>query len=263
MRLPHLTFAFVALMLCLLVPVTAQQAPRRAAAVPADRPGPFAAGETLRYDVSWSEFLTAGSATITVHDRRPSFGSTAWYVVAEGQPTALVSRLYALYYKVDTLVDSRLWLPQRGSIYSREGRRERMKETLFNHPGRQATYRLTGAQADEQQQALSGPTHDALSALFALRGMRMARGSSTSFAVADSGELYRVAARVEGREAVRTPEGTTVSAWKVVPTVHGADGRPFGEGLAVWFSDDERRVPLRMQATLPVGVFVLTLARRG
>ena len=36
----------------------------------ADRPVPFKAGESLVYDVSWTTFLTAGQATLSVKERR-------------------------------------------------------------------------------------------------------------------------------------------------------------------------------------------------
>ena len=32
---------------------------------------PFQVGETLTYDISWSNFLTAGRATLRVTDRKP------------------------------------------------------------------------------------------------------------------------------------------------------------------------------------------------
>ena len=113
----------------------------------------------------------------------------------------------------------------------------------------------------QEEQQLPGATHDALSALYALRALSFAPGATASFAVADSGELYRVSARVIGREAVTTAAGSRM-AWKVVPTVHDESGAPFGEGMAVWFSDDAARVPVKMQAALPVGAFVVTLAAR-
>lgn len=240
-------------------PTTSATRPAQSRPVGPDKVVPFVAGETLTYDVSWSEFLTAGSATVTVRERRPSFGSTAWYIVAEGRPTALVSKLYSLYYKVDTLLDTRTLLPQRGSIFSQEGRRQRMKETQFDHQARRATYVATTRTTVREEQRLSGVTHDALSALYALRMMSFAPGASTTFAVFDSGEMYRVTARVVGRETVPTGAGT-ISAWKVVPAVTDEQGQPFGEGLALWVSDDPQRMPVKMQAKLPVGSFVLTLA---
>src|SRR5262245_38689629 len=91
------------------------------------RPVPFRVGEQLTYDVSWSSYVTAGTATMTVKEKKPSFNSTAYYIVAEARPTPLLSKLYTLYYKMDTLVDVYTLLPQRGSTYSEEGRRHRYK----------------------------------------------------------------------------------------------------------------------------------------
>src|SRR3989454_12827588 len=98
----------------------------------AERNVPFRVGETLTYDVSWSAYVTAGTAVATVKEKKPSFNSTAYYVVAEGRPTPLVSKLYSLYYKMDSLIDSYTLLPQRGSIYSEEGKRHRFRTTLFD-----------------------------------------------------------------------------------------------------------------------------------
>src|SRR5260370_39451368 len=139
-RLTSILFVFVALA---ALPLSAQSRKRKAAPAPAakaaaptkapktERSVPFATGETLSYDVSWSSYLTAGTATTTVKEKKPSFGSTAYYIVAEGRPTPLLSKLYAVYYKMDTLLDSFTLLPQRGSVYSEEGKRHRFNATHF------------------------------------------------------------------------------------------------------------------------------------
>src|SRR5690606_38525628 len=119
-----------------------------------DHPVPFAVGERLAYDVTWSGLVTAGTATVTVRERRPSYDSTAWYIVAEGTPTPLLARMYTLYYKADTLLETRTLLPQRGSIYSREGARQRMKEILFDHRRRRATYHVTTSPTVREEQRL-------------------------------------------------------------------------------------------------------------
>jgi hypothetical protein len=67
---------------------------------------PFKVGETLTYDVSWSDYISAGTAVATVKEKKASFNSTAYYIVAEGRPSALLSAIYSFYYKVDTLLDS-------------------------------------------------------------------------------------------------------------------------------------------------------------
>lgn len=219
---------------------------------------PFRAGEALTYDVSWSEYLTAGSATFTVRDKRASYGSTAYYVIAEGRPTTLMSKLYAVYYKADSLVDAYTLFPQRGSVFSQESGRQRMKETRFDQSRRTATFQMKTATTMVQEQALPGPTHDGLSALTAMRTLQFAPGASSSFAVSDSGHLYRVTLNVTGKESVQTGLGP-VPAWKVVPAIRDDKGQVVGRGLAVWISDDARRLPLKIEAQLPVGAFVLTL----
>ena len=66
---------------------------------------PFRAGEMLTYDVSYSTYVTAGTVTLQVQAKRPSYNSVAYYVVAEARPTPLMSKLYTLYYKADVLMD--------------------------------------------------------------------------------------------------------------------------------------------------------------
>jgi len=92
-------------------PKPAAPAAQRGTTVRTERAVPFAVGETLTYDVSWSAYVTAGTATIRVAEKKPSYGSTAFYVVAEGRPTPLVSKLYSLYYKIDALLDAYTLLP--------------------------------------------------------------------------------------------------------------------------------------------------------
>ena len=42
---------------------------------------PFRAGELLTYDVSYSTYVTAGTVTMHVQAKRPSYNSVAYYTV--------------------------------------------------------------------------------------------------------------------------------------------------------------------------------------
>src|SRR4029453_6686199 len=64
-----------------------------------ERTGPFSVGETLTPHVTWSALLTAGKVVAEVKEKKPSYGSTAYYVVAEGRPTLFFAKLYPVYYK--------------------------------------------------------------------------------------------------------------------------------------------------------------------
>ena len=227
-------------------------------AVPTERPVPFHAGEALTFDVSWSQFLTAGTATIVVREKRPSFDSTAYYIVADGRPTALLSRLYSLYYKADTLLDVFTLLPQRASVYSKEGSRQRMKALRFDHPARRGVFEVTTATVVTKELKLPPRAQDPLSAIYVLRSHPLKLGATFKMPVVNDGTIYRMDAKVVAKETVITPVGQ-LAAWKIVPTISDEHGKPTGEKLGLWISDDARKLPVKLEAELPVGHFVITL----
>ena len=128
---------------CTLTVVAAAVPPLSLHGPPAEPAVPFTVGETLEYDVGWSSYLTAGTATLAIREKKPSYGSVAYYAVAEGRATGVVAALYHVYYKADTLLDVYSLLPQRGSIYGEEGRRRRMRATRFDQAKRTAQYEVT------------------------------------------------------------------------------------------------------------------------
>jgi hypothetical protein len=240
-------------------PPQASGTARPAQSAPARRPErrvPFAAGETLAYDVSWSSYLTAGTATLSVKEKRPSFGSVAYYLVAEGQPTPLLSALYTLYYKADSLLDAYSLLSQRGSLYSQEGRRRRMASTRFDQAARTARYEVRTATVVTKDLQVPPSTQDPLSAIYVIRTLPLRPSLKVTMPVVDRDEIYRVQITVTGRERVTTPFGD-LPAWRIAPAIVG--GGALQGAFVLWISDDPRRLPLKLEAEMPVGRFVLSL----
>ncbi len=234
---------------------TARAAPRVARP---ERAVPFAAGETLVYDVSWSSYLTAGQAVLSVKQKRPSYGSSAYYIVAEGRPSYLLSKMYTLYYKADTLLDVYNLLPQRGSIYSEEGKRHRFKSAVFDQPRHTAKYEVRTASVSQQQLDLPPLTQDALSTLYVVRALGLKPGDRLAIPVFDSGRLYRVGLNARSVETVKAGIGA-LQATRIDMTVTDQKGQPAGRNLAVWISSDRRHLPVQLKADLPVGSFLLLL----
>jgi hypothetical protein len=205
----------------------------------AERVVPFKVGETLTYDVSWSSYLTAGTAVATVIEKRPSHDATVYSIVTEGRPTPLVSKLYNLYYKIDTLLDASTLLPQRASIYSEEGRRHRLRTTEFDLPenrGRQ----------------------DPLSAIYVLRATPLKAGARVRMGVTNADRQYTVSFEVGAIERLRTAIGD-VDAWQVKTSIIDTKGETTAKNVALWLTTDARRLPVKVRADLPFGTFTLAL----
>ncbi len=236
----------------------AEPAAKPAAAPKTERTVPFAVGETLSYDVSWSSYLTAGTAVTTVKEKKPSFNSTAYYIVAEGRPTPLLSRLYSVYYKIDTLLDSFTLLPQRGSVYSEEGTRHRFKTTQFDRAAKNVRFEYRSDTTVRADFATSAVTQDVLSSIYVLRAIPLTTGDKMTMPVTDNGINYNVQFDVGASEKVRTPMGDQ-QALKVRLSVFDGKNHPAGKNVAIWMSEDARHLPVKLQADLPVGSFNLLL----
>jgi hypothetical protein len=232
--------------------------PAHAAARPQQRV-PFAVGETLVYDVSWSSYVTAGQASLSVVEQAASGGSSAYHIVADGRPGDLLSALYTLYYKVETRLDAFKLLPQRASVYSEEGRRRRMKTMTFDRARQTATYEVGQPEASRKKTMKVPPlTQDALSALYVLRALRLTGGQQLSVPVLNDGELYRAALTTGERETLQCGLGV-VQAMRIDMAVADAKGQPVGSDMAIWLTTGQRQVPVQMKADFGFGGFRLLL----
>src|SRR5687768_5556737 len=161
---------------------------------------PFAAGETLTYNVGWSTYFTAGTATMRVAERRPLGASRAAYIlVAEGKPGSILSKLYDLYYKAETQLDTRSMLPLTASVFSKEGSRPRAKTTHFKGAGRTADYSVQTSTLNKRQLSVAPYTQDALSAVYVLRTVLFFKpGEFVKMPVTSGGDVYNAEIRVGG-----------------------------------------------------------------
>lgn len=261
-------------LVALTLHAAAQQPARKAAPKPrtpaasAKRPAPaprieaampFKVGETLTYDVGWSNYLVAGSAVTRVVEKRPSFNSTAYYIVAEGRPIPLVERFYSVYYKMDSLLDSFSTLSQRSSLYTKEGSRTRYASTLFNRTARRASFEWRGGTQTVKDELVIPPNvQDGLATLYTLRGRAFKAGDKVSVPVADDGTLYTVHVEVGAPEAITVPLGN-LTAWNLRIDILDSGNQSVGSNVRAWISTDARRLPVRLQADLAVGSFALAL----
>ncbi len=247
----------------------AQRPAPKAPAKPAARPAapaaevkaPFAAGETLTYDVGWSTYFTAGTATMRVQERRELGGGRAAYVlVAEGKPGSVLSKLYDLYYKAETQLDTRSMQPITSSVFSKEGTRTRVKTTHFRGAAaRTADYEVRTTTVNKRQLSVPQYTQDALAAIYVLRTLPFKAPDMIRMPITTGGEVYRATINYGAPEAVRTGAGT-FQAYKLSISAIDTKGQPAARSMHVWFSNDQRRLPVKIEAGLPVGAFTLTLA---
>jgi hypothetical protein len=228
--------------------------------VRADLQLPFKVGEVLHYDVSWSGYVTAGTATLTLRERLNGPGRAGYDAIAEAKPTSVIERLYHLYYKAESFLDTKTLRPFAATVYSDERGRTRLRTTKFL-PGDVVELEVKTTTVVRSTATVQPGTYDALSAMYALRAMVSRPGQTVAMPIVNNGRMYRLNALVRGREQLDTALGR-LPAFRVMLSLADGQGHPATtRNMTLWFSEDARRVPLRMEVGLPVGNFVLSLTR--
>lgn len=215
---------------------------------------PFGAGEQLDYRIGWEKFLTAATARMRVVERRPFYGRMAWHFQTRARTVEPVRFLYALDDQFDSYTDAATLA---GLQY----------ETYLREPGKKED-NIVRMSTKEQPAGDDGPTvrvpegtRDPLGALYSLRAHDWSRAETLQMPVYDGKKLYELRARkARVGEAVTVPAGsykTTLLELHVYER-----GRELRDTLfRIWLSDDAGRVPVRIEAGLPVGTFRVELER--
>lgn len=226
-----------------------------------DMPVPFKPGEALTYDVSWTTFLTAGQATLSVKERQASGSGARYYLVAEGRPSSTLQKLYHLYYKAESLLDTRTLRPSMATVYSDENGRKRHKTSTFRGNGT-VDYEIKTATSSRSTVTVPATAQDPLGALYVLRAIPLKPGQAPfTIPVTDSGKSYSMRVTVGARESVRSGIGTLPAIRLTIAVSNTADRTEKPSQFTIWLSDDARRLPVKLQAGLAVGSVQLTLAR--
>jgi hypothetical protein len=99
---------------------------------------------------------------------------------------------------------------------------------------------------------------DVVTAFYYLRRQHLEVGHTVELPVNDGSKTQRVIVEVQAREKVQTPMGTFDAIAGRSPRFSTASSKGKGRML-IWFSDDERQLPLRIKAMMAVGSITGTL----
>jgi hypothetical protein len=218
----------------------------------------FQPGETLTYDVSWSNIITAGTAIMEVKGETMPDGKSVFKFMVTGHSTGLVGQLYPVTDTALSVFDPLIMQSLSYSLRENYGKKERRRVVVFDHAQRTVTSTLN----NDPPATLDIPegVQDGLSSLYYLRAREyLETGRTIVIDVLDSEKNWSVEFQILGRERLKTPLGefSTIKV-RTYPRYKGVFMNK-GE-VFIWLTDDSRKVPVLMKSKLSVGAFVLTLA---
>nr|MBI3614427.1 DUF3108 domain-containing protein [Nitrospirota bacterium] len=216
---------------------------------------PFLPGERLTYALTWLN-IRAGTAVLEVAGAAPVQGRATLRLLTTAVSSPLVTKFYPVDNRVESLVDAEKMLPHRMWFRRREGKRNNDFDVAFD----QATGTITSIKDGVMDQLPLPPqTYDSIACLYYVRTLPvLVPGASVTFNVHHDKKTYKLEIRVEAVETIK-------GSWGEVETVRVLAVMPFqgiflNEGnIRIWFTNDSRRVPVRMRAKVKIGSVVASL----
>lgn len=258
------TRAVIALLFCAAALTFAAQAPQtqnaQAQATPdgqlaAPRPGySFPQKQTFTYSVDWRVF-PAGTAVIHFE----SEGNNE-RITASAETAGAINMLFHVGDRFQSTFDR-----QRGCTFefdkqTTEGRRQISASLRLDYAQSKAILdqkNLVNGQTKHVESPIHRCLTDLLSGIFYASSQPMEIGHNFVIPVFDGGHTIPVTMKVEAREEVKTPLGTFKTI-RVQPTADAGVVKNRGD-IWIWYTDDERHIPVQMRARLFWGTITFRL----
>ena len=233
--------------LSLLLPVFAQVG--NGGGTAAFSPAPYRIGERLTYNIAYSNFPSAAHVQVQVVSRGVYFGRDAIQLSAHVETTGVVNAaLFAINNDYTTFVDPETGLPIRSQLITHEGTKSNESSVDFGQAADPVT--------PSAKQTTLGGTYDFLSAFYRVRALPLAEGATYSLLVRGQGTTYWIELRMAGRENVQT----SVGSFNTLVAQCRLSNNSSVKNVKVYFTDDERHIPVIITAKVSNGELSAELA---
>ena len=221
------------------------------------RPGfHFPYGDTLHYEGEW-RFIPAGVATLRIEQ---SGGQN--HIAATADSSGVVAMLYRVQDRLNSYFDASKLCSNKVVKHTEEGSRQR--ETVVTYDYRRGKAVLEERNLKDNQQKkmesdIPGCVTDMISGILYVASLPLQPGDVYTFPVNDGGKTVTARAHVEAREEIKTPAGT-FKAVRVGPEGDSGALLKNKGHIWIWYSDDDRHLPVQIRVKLFWGVVTVYLA---
>ncbi|HPF97871.1 MAG: DUF3108 domain-containing protein [Flavobacteriaceae bacterium] len=214
----------------------------------------FKEGEWFRFRMSYSNFLKAGNATLTVNQSSIG-GKSVYHVVGKGWTTGMIKWFFKVEDRYESYFDKESILPYKFIRKIDEGGHTKDVEINFDQENNKAE--VHNKKHNRKQTFTTKPNiQDMVSTYYYLRNKvdtsKLKIGDEFFADMFFDEENYGFKLKYLGEETISTDFGKVKS---LVFRPYVLAGRVFKEeeSLTLWVSNDKNKIPLRVKADLAVG----------
>ncbi len=218
----------------------------------------FDPGERLVYRAKWF-FIPAGEAVIEVLPNVSINGRPAHHFAMTTSTNTYIDYFYKIRERQDSFTDPKV---TRSLQYRKVNTGDYPRDSIVTFDWTRMTATYTNFGQSHKPVAIQAGTFDPLSLIFAIRLYRLIPGDVLEIPVTDGTRVINTRAIVASRETV-TIRKAVYDTLLVIPDMSRLEGI-LSEGrvepsLKIWFTTDERHLPVKIQVRMAVGSFVFEL----
>ncbi len=213
---------------------------------------PYAPDETMDFDIAFHGVPTGKARILVGHPE-----GNVLPVFLQARTSGLLA-VVDLKQQLASYVDTDTGLPRSASMDSIEPGYRLVVTTRFERANAKAIVREKGRYDNTYDVEVPAETTDFVALVFRLRTLSLDPGATHEFPVLSSRQVQKIVTQVEGRETLTTRAGKFATVKVRVPTQFSGK---FSEKSPtyVWFSDDDRRVVVRISTDFSIGRVVADL----
>lgn len=209
----------------------------------------FAGGETIDFNLVWLG-VTGGGMRMTIGPDPTN--PYRYRITSIAQSSSSFGYIFKVRDAITSLVARDDFTTERYEKHLNERGKKKDDVTTIDPATHTAATRVRPGK-NTRVFPVTRPIFDPVSLVYHLRQFDLEPGSAPKFTVFADGKTYALEAQVTGRETIGTPLGTFKTV-VVEPRMQGGGLFSDDDGkLTIWFSDDERRIPVRIRTDLKVG----------
>jgi len=226
---------------------------------------PIWVGEKLTYSITYFG-MTAGDFTLEVLPYKFIRDRKMYHIKGTAVTTAIFSLIYRINDMVETFIDYDGVFSHRFHILLDETKQARDSLELHDSEKSQTYYwnrwdrRGSGYQETKEFAPIPPFSQDSLSALYYVRTMPLSIGSVFSFPVISEGKSFEAVCNIVRRENMRTPLGR-IDTIVIKPEMKYQGILKKSGDSYLWLTDDDRRVPVRLEAKVRIGTVIANLIK--
>ncbi|MCB0687819.1 MAG: DUF3108 domain-containing protein [Saprospiraceae bacterium] len=224
----------------------------------------FAPGEQIVYKIyyNWGFiWIAAGEVTFRVEET-----ANQYHISAVGKTYKSYDWIFKVRDYYDSYIEKATLRPQRTIRKVLEGNYRLYDDVNYEHHRGIAVSRKgkTPDKLDTEEITLEGCTHDILSSIYLMRNMKFAdkaAGTQLPMNIYLDRKIYSIKVKYEGKDETKRVKGLgNCKTMLFHPQLVVGNVFKDNEGMKIWVSDDDNKIPLMIESPISVGSVKVVLS---